>query len=273
MTAPSSDAIAHELYGLLPSQFTAARNGAARELDPDDRATVMAFTKPSTAAWVVNLLVRQRPDQIDQVLELGEQLREAQSGLDRDALAELSRQRRQLVGALAHNGAALAEIAGHPVSAAVVDEVAQTLQAGMSDADAAAAVRSGVLVRSLEAIGLSVDLEGAVAGAAITPPARPEPVDELEAKRARKRAEEEERRAEARRALDAAETAHEKAERVVADAIRARDAIAERVDDAARALTALKAELAAAEKALKAAASARDTAADAADAARDAAGD
>lgn len=267
MTPRETDAIAAELYGLLPSEFTAARNAAARELGAADRATVMSFARPSAAAWVVNLLVRQRPEQIDQVLELGAQLREAQDELDRDALAELTRQRRQLVGALARNGAALADVAGKAVSESVVDEVAQTLQAGMSDADAAAAVRSGVLVRSLEAIGLSVDLEGAVAGGAIQR-APSAPVDELEAKRARKRAEEEERRAEAQRALEEAESAHEKAERVVADAIRARDAIAERVDDAARALKALKAELAAAEKALTAATSARNAAADAADAAR-----
>lgn len=267
MTTRETDAIAAELYGLIPAEFTAARNAAAKSLEPADRAVVMAFPRPSVAAWVVNLLVRQRPDQIDQVLELGAQLREAQSELDRDALAELTRQRRQLVGALARNGAALADVAGKPVSDAVVDEVAQTLQAGMSDADAAAAVRSGVLVRSLEAVGLSVDLEGAVAGSPIER-ARVAPVDELEAKRARKRAEDEERRAEAQRALEEAESAHEKAERVVADAIRARDAIAERVDDAARTLKALKAELAAAEKALKAAASTRNIAADAADAAR-----
>jgi DNA repair exonuclease SbcCD ATPase subunit len=269
MTRPATDSIAHELYGVLPSEFTAARNAAARELDATDRATVMAFSKPSTAAWVVNLLVRQRPDQIDQVLDLGEQLRAAQGDLDRDALAELSRQRRALVGALATNGAALAELAGHPVSAAVVDDVAQTLQAGMSDAAAAEAVRSGVLVKALEAIGLSVDLEGAVAAGPLARAPRSPVVDDLEEKRAQRRA----REAEAQRAVEAAESAHEKAERVVADAVRRRDAVSDRVAEAAAALKELKAELAAAEKELKAASSARDDAASAAERARDAARD
>ena len=180
-----------ELYGLLPSEFTAARNAAARDLDKHERDEVMALKKPSAAAWVVNLLVRHRPDQVDQVLELGEQLREAQGDLDRDALAELSRQRRQLVGALAKQGVALADVAGQKVSSAALEEVAQTLQAGMSDADAAVAVRSGRLVRSLEAIGLTVDLDGAVAGDSLAPAhrTRRDPVvDELEEKRAEKRA-------------------------------------------------------------------------------------
>lgn len=262
-----SDGLADELYGLLPSEFTAARNAAAKELDKPARDRIMALKKPTPAAWVVNLLVRQRPDQVDAVLELGEQLREAQGDLDRDALAELTRQRRSLVGALAKQGVALADVAGQRVSNAVADEVAQTLQAGMSDADAALAVRSGRLVRPLEAIGLSVDLEGAVAGDAPPPAKRsPQPaIDELEEKRAEKRR----REAEAQRELEKAETAHEQAERKVADAVRHRNSIADQVSDAQARLKTLKATLADAEKLLSAAAAVRDDAAAAAQKARD----
>ncbi len=253
------DALANELYGLPPGEFTRARNDAAKQADKLERDRIMALKKPSAAAWVVNLLVRHRPDQVEQLLELGEQLREAQGDLDRDALVELSRQRRQLVGALAKGGAALADVAGQKVSNSVVDEVAQTLQAGMSDADAAAAVRTGRLVRSLEAIGLTVDLDGAVAGDALASPRakRAPAVDELEEKRAEKRRQEAERR----RELEAAETAHERAERVVADALRTRDAIADRVATAQIALKALKSELANAEKNLTVAQATRDGAA------------
>lgn len=258
--------LADGLYGLLPSEFTAARNAAAKDLDKAARDKIMALKKPTPAAWVVNLLVRQRPDQVDAVLDLGEQLREAQGDLDRDALAELTRQRRQLVGALAKQGVALADVAGQKVSNSVADEVAQTLQAGMSDADAALAVRSGRLVRPLEAIGLSVDLEGAVAGDA-PPPARrakTPAVDELEEKRAEKRR----READAKRELEKAETAHEQAERKVADAVRHRDSVAEQVADAAHRLKTLKADLADAEKQLATAAASRDDAAAAAEKAR-----
>ena len=258
-----TDALADELYGLPPGEFTRARNDAAKQADTLERDRIMALKKPSAAAWVVNLLVRHRPDQVEQILELGEQLREAQGDLDRDAVAELSRQRRQLVGALAKSGAALADVAGQKVSNSVVDEVAQTLQAGMSDVDAAAAVRTGRLVRSLEAIGLTVELDGAIAGDALASPRakRAPAVDELEEKRAEKRRLEMERQ----RELEAAESAHEKAERAVADAMRTRDAIADRVADAQAALKALKADLAHAEKQLSAARATRDEAADAAE--------
>ena len=253
--------IADDLYGLLPAEFTAARNAAAA-LHNDLKPSLMALRKPTPAAWVVNLLVRQRADQVDDVLDLGAQLREAQGDLDRDALASLTQQRRHLVGALAKQGAALAEVAGHRVGAGVIDEVAQTLRAAMSDPDASDAVRTGRLVRPLEVNGLTVDLEGAVAGdVASAPRAKREPqVDELEEKRAQKRREE----AEAQKAREAAETAHELAERAVADATRARTAIEDKLDEAKERVAALKTELATADKALKAAAAQRDAAADAA---------
>lgn len=255
--------IADELYDLHPTEFTAARNVAAK--DSPDRERIMALKKPTPAAWLVNLLVRQRNADITAVLELGAQLREAQADLDRESLADLTRQRRQLVAALARQGAELAQVQGHKVSAAVVDEVSQTLQAAMADPDAAAAVATGRLVRPLATIGLSVDLDGAVAGDAAPRTRAPQPVDELEEKRAEKRR----REAEARRALEEAESVQQKAERKVADALRHRDAIADELAAAQEAVKSIKRTLADAERELKAVTSQRDEAAAAADAARD----
>ena len=51
--------------------------------------------KPSTAAWAVNQLVRHETEQVDQVLAVGEALREAQRTLDGEELRALTRQRRQ----------------------------------------------------------------------------------------------------------------------------------------------------------------------------------
>lgn len=257
----SVTSIADELYGLLPAEFTAARNAAIAQ-NKQLKDELMALRKPTPAAWVVNLLVRQRASQLDDVLDLGAQLREAQGDLDREALASLTVQRRHLVSALAKQGAALAEVAGHAVSSSAVDEVAQTLQAAMADPDAAEAVRTGRLVRPLEVNGLVVELEGAVAGGGSSAPRRradPQ-VDELEEKRAQKRRQE----AEAAKAREAAQTAHELAERAVADATRARTTIEDRLDDAKQRVSELKTELAAADKTLKAAAAQRDAAADAA---------
>lgn len=155
------------LYALRPEEFTAARNARARELRDDDREladAVAALRRPSPTAWLANQLVRHRADEVEALFELGDELREAQDGFDAAALARFAKERRRLVSALAQEAGGLAEELGAPVRQPVLDELAQTLQAGMADASAADAVRSGRLVRSLEAVGVDVDLDGAVAG-------------------------------------------------------------------------------------------------------------
>jgi hypothetical protein len=156
---------ADELYALTPDEFTAARNAKAKEAtDRDLISRIRQLRKPSPAAWVSNALVRFRSGQIDELLTLGESLREAQDDLDRDALGTLSKQRRQLVAAMAREGGALAEGLGHRVTTSVLDEVASTLHAAMADPDAATALRTGRLVRALSSIGFErVDLTDAVA--------------------------------------------------------------------------------------------------------------
>ncbi len=55
--------IADELYGLPPEEFTAARDARACALRASDRAladAVCALRRPTTAAWLVDLLVRER---------------------------------------------------------------------------------------------------------------------------------------------------------------------------------------------------------------------
>ncbi|MBD8045181.1 hypothetical protein H9638_15325 [Arthrobacter sp. Sa2BUA2] len=156
------------LYGLLPAEFTAARNSAsaaaARGGDKELGQRLKALPKPSAAAWLTNLLVRERSRAITEVLGLGASLREAQQDLDREELRRLNAERHRMLRALAREARELADTAGHPVSTAVAAEVEQTLWAAMTDADAAAALASGRLVRSLEANGWEpVDLDGAVA--------------------------------------------------------------------------------------------------------------
>lgn len=160
-------AVADELYGLLPDEFTATRNDRAREVRGDDRelaSRIQELRRPSPAGWLVNQLVRHRADHLDGILDVGAELRDAQDELDADALSRLTKQRRQLIAAILRDAGELAEELGNPVRGPVLDEVAQTLQAGMSDATAADAMRSGRLVRALAAVGLEVDVDGAVAG-------------------------------------------------------------------------------------------------------------
>jgi len=165
---PTLAEIADELYGLLPAEFTAARNVWVRalkdETDTELAERVSVLRKASPAAWGVNLLARHRSDELAQLADLGALMRQAQSDLDRDQLAELTSQRRRLVSALAREAAELAADAHHVLTSSALDEVAATLQAALGDPAAAAAVRSGRLVRPLVGDGVEpVDLDDAVA--------------------------------------------------------------------------------------------------------------
>ncbi|CAN5307654.1 hypothetical protein BH09ACT5_BH09ACT5_00240 [soil metagenome] len=180
--------IADPLYALAPAEFTAARNLAAREVkdsaDLELAARVRELRKPSPAAWAVNLLARQRADELEQLADLGATMREAQEELDREQLAELTRQRRALVNALARQASGLAAEAHHTLTATVVEEVAKTLHAALNDPAAAAAVRSGRLVRGLEATGIEpVDLTDAVAAPEASMVSAPRPAAERRAVR------------------------------------------------------------------------------------------
>ena len=164
---PLAAAVA-DLYALLPSEFTAARNARAAETgragDKELAKRIKALPKPSTAAWLVNLLAHRRRDDLEAVLDLGAALREAQEDLDQKQLRRLSTERQRLLRAIIRQVRELAAELDHPVSEALAAEAEQTFWAAMTDAGAADAVASGQLVRSLAASGWEdVDLDGAVA--------------------------------------------------------------------------------------------------------------
>lgn len=154
---------AEALYGLPLASFTPSRDARVRELRGENRELsdqVKALKKPSLAAWVLNLLVRREPDQVAQLISLGGSLREAAASLDGAQLRELTKQRRQLTAAVTTVARRQALAEGLKVTESVADEVESTLTAAMLDAGAAAAVRSGLLVRSFSATGLD-DLDAA----------------------------------------------------------------------------------------------------------------
>lgn len=146
---------ADRLYGLPLPEFTPARDQLAKSLTGTPAAAqVKALRKPSVAAWVVNLLVRREPGQVDQILSVGTALREAQAALSGEDLRALTRQRRQLTAAVTTTARRHALEYGQKVTQAVADEVEATLTAAMIDETAASAVRSGLLVRSIATTGL-----------------------------------------------------------------------------------------------------------------------
>jgi chromosome segregation ATPase len=159
--------VAEELYGLPPDEFTQVRNERAKELRSQDRALadrIRALAKPSTAAWKVNMLVRHHAQEVEQLLALGESLRQAQADLDGEQLRELTRQRRRLTAAVTAQARGLARELGVRVSESVAGQVEETLRAAMTDEGAARAVRTGQLVAALTSTGIGeVDVSEAVA--------------------------------------------------------------------------------------------------------------
>lgn len=165
MTDPLLE-LADGLYALPLGDFTPARDALVKEhkADKELAARIKALRKPSLAAWVVNLLVRRDAAQVDQVLQVGTALREAQANLDGEELRALTRQRRQLTAAVTTQARGLAREEGVKVTPAVADQVEATLTAAMVDEGAARAVRSGLLVAALVATGVGeVDVAPALA--------------------------------------------------------------------------------------------------------------
>jgi hypothetical protein len=171
MTSPSQQIleIADALYALPLEEFTPARDARAKELKSssegkDLAAAVKKLKKPSVAAWVVDLFVRREAAQVDQVIAVGDALREAQQGMDGAELRALTKQRRQLTSAVTQQARTIARDEGVKVTQAVADQVEATLTAAMLDPQCAQAVRSGLLTAALASTGLDeVDVAAAVA--------------------------------------------------------------------------------------------------------------
>jgi len=161
--------VADELYGLAPTEFRTARDERARQAraagDADLAEAIKRLRRPTVSAWLVNLLVREAPGQIRELLELGASLREAQQALAADRLRDLSGQRRQLITALSREAKRLAAEASQSLSAQVEHEVQDTLEAALADSSIADAVGSGRLTRGLSYAGLGegVGVDDAVA--------------------------------------------------------------------------------------------------------------
>jgi hypothetical protein len=147
------DEAAGELFALPPGDFTAARDAKARELRRSGNGPlaerIRALRRPTLAAWASNLLVRNHPDEVRGLLDLGEELRRAHQDFDGAQLRALSAQQRTLTMALARQARALTERAGQRISDQATVEVRETLQAALADPDAAAEWATGRLAHTL----------------------------------------------------------------------------------------------------------------------------
>jgi hypothetical protein len=251
------DSIADQLYALPPAEFTATRNTLVKQAraagDRDSAAQIQALAKPTRSAWLVNRLARERADQLEPLIELGRDLREASANLTAEELRAMTRQRLQVVHALVQVARQLGSAEGQRVSDDVAEEVRQTLEASLADGDIADAVLSGRLSRPARYAGFGepsgIDWHrgprrtrssgGQAAAAEVT---------DLDARR-REQAEREVEHAGSR--LRAARTARDKAEQA---AQKAQDAAGRASEDAER----LRREVARAEKAAAEAAKAAE---------------
>jgi len=261
------DEVADELYAVPPEDFIALRTTRQDEAKDDGDKVLAkqigALPKPSTAAWVCNLLVRAHREEIEGLVELGGLLRDAQENLAGDELKALNRQRSQLLTALTRQASALAREAGHPISSSVAGQVEETLRAAMTDPDAGEALLSGRLTSPMSYSGM-----GTVTGRSdlrlVRPPrTEPEPRRPVSAKREsdaaeRRRAREEEARraaeerrrkelAEARQAVEEATALAEEAAAAAEEDRRTAEALEARQQDLQARVAELSGQLARAE--------------------------
>jgi hypothetical protein len=246
--------VAAQLYAVEPPAFVAARSEAAREArEAGDRELATAIGKlrrPVVAAWAVNLLARHDAAGLGRLLALGKDLREAHQQMRGEALQRLSRQRHDMLAALAGRARQLAADAGHPLGAEAAQQVVQTLGAALADPDAGREVQRGRLVTPLSYTGFGpLSAEIPVTAQPIRSARREVPTeDELaQHRRARERLEHElagVRREmvalarDAQRAVEALERADEAvsgAQRQLAEATERRDSVAQRAQTADRA--------------------------------------
>jgi len=176
-------AVVGELYRLPPTEFTAARDRRVNEAraagDRELSQRIGRLRKPTASAWLANLLVREQPEQLEQLLELGAAMREAQQSLSGEALKTLSRQRHSVIAALGREARRLAAATGHPVGPAAGVELEETLNRALADEPAAKLLREGRLTTALSpdagGFGLATgppprQPAGPIAAPMITPP-------------------------------------------------------------------------------------------------------
>ena len=165
----------------MPEEFTAARNARAKEAKAAGDAESRRRCRPSASRppgrGCSTSSCAGTADEVQQVLDLGAQLRAAQGNLGAAEVRALDQQRRQLTRAVAQQARTLGQDAGRRVTDQVTTDVEETLRSAMVDEAAGAALLTGLLTDTFSSTGLEpVDLSrvvavpGSAAGAATAQP-------------------------------------------------------------------------------------------------------
>ncbi|WP_123027368.1 hypothetical protein [Mycolicibacterium stellerae] len=128
-----------ELFRAKPEEFTALRTrlvaDAKKRGDAAAAKRISGARRPTTAAWVVNLLAHTNADATQSLTDLGERLRAAHAAMDGAAIRELSSEQRSLVDELVRAAFQGADMTNP--SATLREDVTSTLQAAVADPDVA----------------------------------------------------------------------------------------------------------------------------------------
>ena len=170
MDAVDLDDATAELYALTPAGFTARRTElvaqARKDGSKDLAKAISELRRPTVSAWLVNQLARGAAgadEEINELEELGDDLRTAQAELDGPKLKELTKRRQKLIASLVRRADAVGDDE-QKVSAGVRRELEETFAAAVADEQAALAVTSGRLTRALVYAGFGeVDVTAATA--------------------------------------------------------------------------------------------------------------
>jgi len=148
---------AGRLYSVPPAEFVAARDEEVRRARADGKPelarAVGQLRRPTQSAWLVNLLSRERADEVGELLDLGEDFRAAYADGAGERLRELSVRRQTLMNVLVRAAQRLGQKAGVRVSADASRDVEGTFGAALVDPDVAEQVRLGQLATPAEYAG------------------------------------------------------------------------------------------------------------------------
>jgi hypothetical protein len=138
-----------ELYAHPPAAFVARRDELAREArtagDKDLAARVKALRRPTVGAWYLNAAARSDLTSLRELLNLGRDLRGAQTAGDFVALRTLAVKRNPLVARVVHDIAAHLATLGVSATTSGLDEVRATLASVLADPEVADLVERGRL--------------------------------------------------------------------------------------------------------------------------------
>ncbi len=234
------DTALSSLYEVSREEFVPTRDDLVRKArssgDRELASKIAVARKPTVAAWLINQVAREYPDDLTALAELSDALRGAHQQLAADRLRTLSQQRNELLRTIDDRTLRVARRAKMTVTDQVAEQVREAFTAAVLDQDVLADLRTGRLstVPDADANAGWPTWDGIPATTPATP-ARPKPSAAPPKKKSTKDEEEARRRAAAERRAALrreAEEDAEEAESALAEAEAALSAAKQRAEDA-----------------------------------------